>query len=54
MHYRHDFLGRSSARGSFLIWTHHLKDITYNTSFVPEGASSTEIYDGTIYYWIVF
>lgn len=37
----HDYLGRSTARGGFSIWTHHLKDITFNASFVPEGASST-------------
>jgi hypothetical protein len=31
-----------------LIWTHHLKNITYNASFVPEGAPSTETYNGMI------
>ncbi|KIM73952.1 hypothetical protein PILCRDRAFT_80560, partial [Piloderma croceum F 1598] len=36
-------LGRSTARGSFMIWTHHLKNIIYNVSFVPEGAPSTEL-----------
>ena len=29
-----------------MIWTHHLKNITYNSSFVPEGASPTEMYNG--------
>jgi hypothetical protein len=41
----HDLLGRSTARGAFLIWTHHLKDIVYNPSFVVEGAPSTETYN---------
>ncbi|KAG2021372.1 FAD binding domain-containing protein [Coprinopsis cinerea AmutBmut pab1-1] len=34
----HDFLGRSTARGAFLIWTHHMKDIQVHTDFVPDGA----------------
>lgn len=37
----HDFLGRSSGRGSFLIWTHYLKDMVYDPSFIPEGAPAT-------------
>ena len=37
----HDFLGRSTARGSFLIWTHRMKDMSYNSTFVPEGAPVT-------------
>ena len=37
----HDFLGRSTARGSFLIWTHHMKQTVYNSTFVPEGAPAT-------------
>ncbi|THU91900.1 FAD-binding domain-containing protein [Dendrothele bispora CBS 962.96] len=41
----HDYLGRSSARGAFMIWTHHLKNITYNSNFVPEGASESETYN---------
>ncbi|KAK1230625.1 hypothetical protein PQX77_006277, partial [Marasmius sp. AFHP31] len=40
----HDYLGRSSGRNGFMIWTHHLKNITYNETFVPEGASATEFY----------
>jgi len=40
----HDLLARSTARGSFMIWTHHLKNITYNASFVPQSAPSTETY----------
>ncbi|EGN97606.1 hypothetical protein SERLA73DRAFT_110899 [Serpula lacrymans var. lacrymans S7.3] len=41
----HDYLGRSTARGSFMIWTHNMKNITYNSSFVPEGAPATESYE---------
>ncbi|THU97181.1 hypothetical protein K435DRAFT_663116 [Dendrothele bispora CBS 962.96] len=41
----HDLLGRSIARNSFMIWTHNLKNITYNPAFVPEGAPATETYD---------
>ncbi|KAK7470126.1 hypothetical protein VKT23_001567 [Stygiomarasmius scandens] len=41
----HDFLGRSSARGAFMIWTHHLKNITYSSAFVPVGAPESETYN---------
>jgi hypothetical protein len=34
----HDFLGRSTARDSFLIWTHHMKQTVHHPTFVPEGA----------------
>ena len=37
----HDFLGRSTARGSFLIWTHHMKQTVHNPTFIPEGAPVT-------------
>ena len=37
----HDYLGRSTARGGFLIWTHNMKDISYNPLFVPQGAPVT-------------
>jgi hypothetical protein len=42
---RHDFLGRSSGRDSFLIWTHHMKDITFHDSFSPTGATDSVTYD---------
>jgi hypothetical protein len=42
----HDFLGRSTARGSFLIWTHNMKSMAYNASFVPDGASPSNTYNG--------
>ena len=37
----HDFLGRSTGRGSFLIWTHHMKQTVHNPAFVPKGAPKT-------------
>ncbi|KIK55609.1 hypothetical protein GYMLUDRAFT_175341 [Collybiopsis luxurians FD-317 M1] len=36
----HDYLGRSSGRGSFMIWTHNMKNISYSASFIPEGGPS--------------
>jgi len=41
----HDFLGRSTAPGSFVVWTHNMKNITYNSAFVPEGATVNETYE---------
>ena len=43
---RHDFLGRSAARGSFVIWTHYMKNITYSPTFLPQSAPQNESYDG--------
>ncbi|KAL4064183.1 hypothetical protein V8B97DRAFT_2105927 [Scleroderma yunnanense] len=40
----HDCLGRSAARAAFVVWTHNMKDITYNATFVPQGAPSNETY----------
>ena len=37
----HDYLGRSTARGGFLIWTHFMKEILYNSTFIPDGAPVT-------------
>lgn len=34
----HDHLGRSSGRGAFAIWTHHLKGRTWRDNFRPTGA----------------
>lgn len=42
----HDYLGRSTARGAFMIWTHWMKSIEFNDKFTPEGAPSSETYDG--------
>ncbi|KIJ13627.1 hypothetical protein PAXINDRAFT_80811 [Paxillus involutus ATCC 200175] len=41
----HDFLGRSAARGSFVVWTHNMKNITFNPAFVPQGAPANETDD---------
>ena len=37
----HDYLGRSTARGGFLIWTHFMKEILYHPTFSPDGAPAT-------------
>ena len=42
----HDYLGRSTSRGGFLLWTHHLKDMAYNAGFIPQGAPSTQTHEG--------
>lgn len=34
----HDYLGRSCAPDSLLIWTHKMRDITIHDSFIPKGA----------------
>ncbi|KAF7971845.1 hypothetical protein HWV62_19775, partial [Athelia sp. TMB] len=34
----HDYIGRSSAKDSFVIWTHALVDTAYSASFVPAGS----------------
>ena len=37
----HDFLGRSTARGSLLIWTHYLRNISFTDSFtISDGSDS--------------
>lgn len=33
----HDYLGRSSAPGSLLIWTHRMREITMHDAFRPAG-----------------
>ncbi|KAG8709850.1 hypothetical protein FRC11_005151 [Ceratobasidium sp. 423] len=35
----HDLLGRSSGKGGFALWTHKMKDMQFNHTFVPEGCS---------------
>ncbi|KAF5391920.1 hypothetical protein D9757_001789 [Collybiopsis confluens] len=37
----HDYKGRSSAPGSLGLWTHNLKNISYDPEFVPEGCSTS-------------
>ncbi|KAI0659124.1 FAD-binding domain-containing protein [Cubamyces menziesii] len=46
--FRHDYLGRSSGRGSFMIWTHHMKNITVHDAFRPSGSLSSEIFEHAI------
>ncbi|KAH7914858.1 hypothetical protein BJ138DRAFT_1143106 [Hygrophoropsis aurantiaca] len=41
----HDYLGRSTARGAFVVWTHNMKNITYNATFVPQSAPPDETYN---------
>ena len=52
----HDFLGRSTARGGFLIWTHHMKQTVYNSTFVPNGAPATpeNTFNGDFFVLIFF
>ncbi|KAJ2933089.1 hypothetical protein H1R20_g3993, partial [Candolleomyces eurysporus] len=38
----HDYLGRSTGRNSFMIWTHLMKDIEFNDAFVAEGGDGSE------------
>ncbi|GJE99667.1 FAD-binding domain-containing protein [Phanerochaete sordida] len=45
----HDFLGRSAARGSFLIWTHNLKNILYSEAFKPAHPDNAPIYYDVIH-----
>ena len=33
----HDFLGRSTAKGSLLLWTRNLRNVTFTDSFVVNG-----------------
>ncbi|KAI1797326.1 hypothetical protein LXA43DRAFT_983856, partial [Ganoderma leucocontextum] len=41
----HDYLGRSDGRGSFLVWTYNLKNITVQPSFCPGGAPPEKTYE---------
>ncbi|KAA1474685.1 FAD-binding domain-containing protein [Dentipellis sp. KUC8613] len=38
----HDYKGRSSAPGSLALWTHNLKNITYDAAFVAEGCKNSQ------------
>lgn len=37
----HDYLGRSSAPNSLLIWTAHMQKVTYHKAFTPQGAPTS-------------
>jgi FAD/FMN-containing dehydrogenase len=39
----HDYLGRSSAPGSLLIWTHRMREITVHDAFRPAGTDGPGI-----------
>jgi FAD/FMN-containing dehydrogenase len=39
----HDYLGRSSLKGSLALWIRNLGTLTRNRSFIPEGCSSHDI-----------
>lgn len=39
----HDYFGRSTGRGSFVVWTHNMKNITFQESFIPTGAPANAI-----------
>ncbi|KAJ1301730.1 hypothetical protein OPQ81_008963 [Rhizoctonia solani] len=43
----HDILGRSSGKGGFALWTHKMKGMQYNHTFVPEGCTK-EINAGVV------
>ena len=38
----HDYLGRSSAPDSLLVWTHEMRNVTSNDNFVPVGCNSED------------
>ncbi|KAI1506305.1 hypothetical protein F5X99DRAFT_404370 [Biscogniauxia marginata] len=33
----HDFMMRNSGKDSLSLWTHHLQDLAYHESFIPQG-----------------
>ena len=37
----HDYLGRSNAPQSLLIWTHKMRNVKFDPSFTPQGCSAT-------------
>lgn len=38
----HDYLGRSNAPDSLLIWTHNMRKVTMQDHFIPQGCPATE------------
>jgi FAD/FMN-containing dehydrogenase len=38
----HDYLGRSNAPGSLLVWTHRMRQVTTHDAFVPAGCPASE------------
>ncbi|KAF8629481.1 hypothetical protein AX15_003414 [Amanita polypyramis BW_CC] len=41
----HDYLGRSMARGAFMLWTYNLKNISYDGYFIPQGSPNNRSYE---------
>ncbi len=39
----HDYLGRSSAPGSLLVWTHEMRDLTLHDTFVAAGCTGAGV-----------
>lgn len=39
----HDYLGRSTAPDSLLVWTHELRDIDVIAAYVPHGCNTTPV-----------
>ena len=37
----HDYLGRSNAPDSLLVWTHHMRRVTVEDAFVPASCAAT-------------
>lgn len=44
----HDYLGRSSIKGSLALWTRNLKSLTRDAAFVPEGCPANHATYDTI------
>ncbi|KAJ7634764.1 FAD-binding domain-containing protein [Roridomyces roridus] len=42
----HDYKGRNSAPGSLALWTHNLRSLSYNASFVPAGCHISKVKPG--------
>ncbi|MCW8408957.1 FAD-binding protein [Legionella sp. PATHC035] len=38
----HDYLGRSNAANSLLIWTHNMRKVTLHDHFIPQGCPTTQ------------
>ena len=38
----HDYLGRSSAPDSLLVWTHQMRSVSVDDAFIPRGCSATQ------------
>ncbi|TVY19635.1 FAD-linked oxidoreductase ZEB1 [Lachnellula arida] len=42
----HDYMGRSSAPKSLSIWTHHIKNISFQDGFTPKGCNFSDPIEG--------